>query len=258
MENSNTRLMMVVMLVLAVVATAAVTTLATQKKSEEGGAALDEAAVEAIIYNYLKENPESIVTAFNEARDKREQEEMARTQEEIEKKMSELNNDAGTPYAGAANGDITIVEFFDYNCGYCKRVTPDLIKLIEEDKGVKLAIKDFPILSPQSMENAKGALAVHKIDSGKFLDFHIAMMKTTPRNNQQLYAMAEKHGIAQEDLKKAMEDPAVTNQIRKNMALGQSIGVRGTPFFVVNGQPVRGAVDLEQFKQIIKSIRENG
>ncbi len=269
MSNSTTRFLVFLVFVLGMGFASAMTYIAINKGkpavesasasgASSGKSGADEKAVRSIMDAYLEEHPEVIVNAFMKAR----QAQMAKDEQDAGKniaaRMDELQNDPATPFTGNPKADVTIVMFSDYNCGFCKHSMPDIIALLKEDKNVRLVSKDFPILGDRSQVNARAALAVWGMDKDKWFDFHVDMLKDTPQTDDQLLAMATKHGIAADKLKEEMAKQKYLDRIQANLQLGQNIGVRGTPAFVINGDFLRGALDLQTLKAKVAEIRSKG
>lgn len=260
--NADNRLLVLVVFVLAIVCTAAITVLlikgapkAVEVATTEIGAGVSAEEVEKTVAKFLKDNPYVIVEAFQAAKQADADKERVNSEQAIKTRADEILNDPNSPFTGNPDGDVTIVKFSDYSCGYCKRVVPDLITLLSEDKNIKFVMKDFPILGPQSTVNSKAAMAVFKLNPDKWWDFHKAMLKTTPRNKEQLLALAAKQGVDSAALETEMAKPEYQAQIQKNISLGGAIGVRGTPAFVINGNFVRGAVGLDVFRERVAAAR---
>ncbi len=264
MGNSASRFLAVLVFLLTIVCTASVTLLVvgnTQEEQEQtqgtevvSGVSAEE--IEKTVAQFLKDNPYVIVQAFQAAKQQEADKEREQSEQAIKLRKQEINNDPYTPFTGNPDGDVTIVKFSDYNCGFCKRVVPDIITLLEEDKNIKFVVKDFPILGPRSIENSKAAIAVFKIAPEKWWEFHMAMLKRSPNTNDQLLALAGSVGVDMAQLQEEMKKPEYQKQIDKNLALGSAIGVRGTPAFVINGEFIRGAVGLDVFKDRIAAARE--
>ncbi len=160
--------------------------------------------------------------------------------------------------AGNAEGDITIVEFFDYRCGYCKRVFPAIQELIETDGNIRYVFKEFPILGPDSMVAARAAQAVWFIDPDRYLDFHAALMGARGGlSEDRVLDIAAKAGLDRDAVKKGMDDPRVAEALADNLGLGRVLGVNGTPAFVIGGELVPGAIDLDAMKERVAEARRN-
>lgn len=254
MDAPTGRFLTIIIFVLSVICTAAITVIVISRTGQSS-AGVDRAEVELIIGEYIKEKPEIIVSAFQAFQVKREEEEAKAAESSIRDRKDDLENDPTTPFVGNPKADVTIVKFSDYNCGYCKRVVPTFEKLLEEDKNIKIVMKDFPILGDISMRDSEAAIAAFRISPDKYWAFHVKMMQSGPKNDAQLFDMAEKAGIDKDKLKAEMEKPEVKEKIQKNLALGSEIGVRGTPAFIINGEFIRGAIDIENFREKIAAAR---
>ena len=173
-------------------------------------------------------------------------------------KMAELhdriyNNDA-IPAAGAENGDITIVEFFDYNCGYCKHMLPTMLQLIEKNPNVTVMFREYPILSEPSFEAAKFAMAAHL--QGKYFEIHSALMSYNgTRNTDSLMRLARRHDLDVEKLKQDMESEEVLSTLHENFQLADELGIRGTPALIVGDTILPGALDYEDLMSVIEQHR---
>ena len=177
----------------------------------------------------------------------------------IAENSREIYRDPKADTAGNANGDITVVEFFDYNCGYCKRSLHDVIKLVGDDPNVRVVFKELPILSKGSEEASRVAIAAGR--QGKYWDMHKAMLEAKGQMNEaNALAIATKLGLDMEKLKKDMASPEVADEIKKSEALAKKMGVNGTPHFLVGDRAIPGAPeDLhDQLANHIKDLRKSG
>ncbi|MBW8728935.1 MAG: DsbA family protein, partial [Inquilinus limosus] len=166
----------------------------------------------------------------------------------------EIFRSASSPVIGNAQGDVTLVEFFDYQCGYCKRAQPDLERLVKQDTGLKVVLKEFPILGPASVTAARASLAAKM--QGKYLEFHTKMMGLKGQlTDQVIYDTAQQVGLDLDKLKQDMNDASVVAELRANMDLAQALGVQGTPAFVINDQIIPGAVGFDALKSEIDKER---
>lgn len=205
---------------------------------------------------YLKDNADVIISSVENWQRNQADRRKVEAEKNITTKIDELENDPASPVIGNKDGDITIVEFFDYNCGYCKRAQPTLVQLLEEDKNIRVVFKEFPILSPSSELAAKAALAVNMIDESKYWDYHSALMKVNGNKSEELLLnTAETLGLNKDDVKAKMESAEVQAELDKVRDLGKSIGITGTPAFIVAGKLVPGAIGVDEFKNIIKEKR---
>ena len=213
------------------------------------------AAIEDVVRKLLTEKEPDIVFKAAEEMQKRQQaEQMQSSQKALGDNKDKLYNDPTSPISGNAKGDVTVVEFFDYRCGYCKMAQDAVEKLLSEDKNVRYIHKEFPILGPDSVTASKAALA--SVKQGKYDAFNRAMLDTKEQINEaSIMKIAKDVGLDVEKLKKDMADPAIDAIIKANVQLGQDIGARGTPTFIIGEQLFPGAIPLEQMKQAIADIR---
>ncbi len=215
---------------------------------------------ESVIKDYLIKNPELVRDALLELERK---EKLSETQARL-KILSDTNNPLYTSVlnvvVGNPKGDITLVEFFDYNCGYCKKGLPDLQKLLESDKNIKLILRDMPILSPGSLEAAKVALAARKqLSADKFWEFHAKLMTTRGAIGEaQALAAARDVNTDMDKLTKDMKKPDITAALEENNKLADSLNITGTPTYVLGSELMVGAADYTELKSRIDSIRKCG
>ena len=169
-------------------------------------------------------------------------------------RREELLHTAADPVIGNPNGDVTVVEFFDYRCPYCKSVAAAFIDQYDKDGKVRLVLKEFPILGADSEFASKAALAAQK--QGKYREFHLAMMtfkgKLTSDDVRQL---AAKVGIDVAKLEQDMQDPAILETINRNYALADALGIKGTPAFIIGDELVPGAITVEDMQKRIAAVR---
>lgn len=213
-------------------------------------------AVEGIVRDYIMNNPETLIDALRGYEDKQH----AAAQEEAKKAIaanrSALEQDAGAPVAGNPKGDVTVIEFFDYHCPYCKKVVPTVQELLKTDTNVRWVFKELPILGPDSVTASQAALAVWKIAPDKYLPFHVAMMETRGTFTEaRILETAKKVGIDPDKLKTAMSDPAIKAQIERNHELAGTLQINGTPAFIIGGELVPGAADLATLRDMIEKAR---
>lgn len=214
----------------------------------------DRQAIEQIIHDYLMAHPEVVIESLRAGDARAKEQAAADTRAQIAKHRNELVHDAKSPEAGNPAGDVTIVEFFDYRCPYCKSVAAAFMDLYEKDGNVRFVLKEFPILGADSEFASKAALAAQK--QGKYRDFHLAMMnfkgKMTSDDVRQLAANV---GIDVARLEKDMQDPAIVETINRNYALADALGIRGTPAFIIGDQLIPGAISAEDLQKHIAAVR---
>jgi protein-disulfide isomerase len=218
------------------------------------------AEIGAIMKDYLVNNPD-VLRAAIEALDKHDK------QVEAEARQSAVTDQAGALFTSAhqANvgnpkGDATLVEFFDYNCHYCKGALPDMAKLMQNDPNMKLVLKDFPVLGPGSVEAAKVATAVrNQLQGDKFWQFHFKLLNSHgPVGKTEALAVAREMGVDMERLNKDMESPDVAAGLEEVMKMADALQINGTPSFVVGQEVVVGAVGYDQLKQKLDSVHKCG
>jgi protein-disulfide isomerase len=210
-----------------------------------------------LIREALMSNPEMIKEAVQKLREKQEAEAKKKTAEAMVKYKDALFNDASSPSVGdAKTADVTFVEFFDYHCGYCKHILPDITKLMSEDKKVRFIFKEYPILSEDSVTAARAALAVNRIAPDKYFDYHTALMKNEGKFDEKaLLDIAKKLKIDTAKLKTEMASPEITAILDKNREMGTELGISGTPSLVIVDTLVPGAVPLEDMKKMVANVR---
>ncbi|MCE3232447.1 MAG: bdbD 1 [Rickettsiaceae bacterium] len=138
---------------------------------------LNKEEVEKIVSDYISTNPELIIKSLTQYQQQAQDKQDLESQKSITEKKNELENDASSPVAGNPKGDVVIVEFFDYSCGYCKKVLPSISELLKEDKNIKVIFKEFPILGPNSLLASQAAIAVYQLAPEKYFDYYSAAMK---------------------------------------------------------------------------------
>lgn len=203
---------------------------------------------------YLLANPEVLIESVNGLQARRQAAEENELTAVISQRHDEIFNDPGSPVGANPTGDAILVEFFDYNCPYCRQATPMLDSLEQEDKGLRLVFKEYPILGPGSVFAARAALASQK--QGKYLAFHKAMMTHQGRITEtSSLEVAATVGLDLEQLQQDMKDPAIDEIIKRNIALAQALRISGTPSFVVGKEIVRGLTDAVSLKRLVASAR---
>lgn len=215
----------------------------------------DRAAIESIIKDYLvTKHPEVLKEAFDELQHREQLAADAKNKEAVSQQNAKIYNDPDTPVGGNPKGDVSVVEFFDFQCGYCKMAEEGVEKLIKDDKGVKFIYKDYPILGPVSTIASKAALA--SVRQNKYIVFHDALMsKKEHLTEDTIYQTAKSVGIDVDKLKKDMADEVISKQVEAALKLGNDIGVRGTPMFIIGDQVFPGAIQYDQMKKAVEDAR---
>ena len=212
--------------------------------------------IEAIVKNYLVSHPEVLEEAMNELTKRQAAAEEQKHQESIAKNSDTIFNSPRGVVLGNKDGDVTFVEFFDYNCGYCKRAMADMLDLLKNDPKLKVVLKEFPVLSEGSVEAAKVAVAARMQDPKKYLDFHTKLLGGRgPADKARAMAAAKDAGYDTARIEKDMTSPEVKATIEENMKLAEDMGLNGTPSYVIGKQIVVGAVGLDGLKEKIGIAR---
>ena len=215
------------------------------------------AAIEKLVRDVLISNPEILVDAMRALEAKQQAQAAEAGRAAIAANAQELLNDGHSFVAGNPKGDVTIVEFFDYRCGYCKQVHPSLQALLKEDGKIRLVLKELPVLGPESVTASRAAMAALEQDKrGKYYAFHNAMMGFRGQLSEaEIYRMAGEAGLDVKKLKADMALPKVEQALRSNLVLADRLGIQGTPGFVIGNELVPGAIPLETMRQLVKQAR---
>ncbi|MEX0693085.1 MAG: DsbA family protein [Rhodospirillales bacterium] len=215
------------------------------------------AAFEKLIHDYIMNNPTVIlesVRAHQEAQAKAEQ---ATQQQRITDMREQIENGKLSPVGGNVSGDVTLVAFFDYRCGYCKKVHDAVMNTVEKDGNIKLVYKEFPILGPDSVAATRAALGVFYTMKDKYIAFNDALMRSKGGLNEgRVLQIAESIGLDAKAVRKSMEDPRIDIELGHTMALAEALNIRGTPAFIINRTLVPGAVDQQTLEDMVKEARK--
>ena len=204
--------------------------------------------IDTIIKKFLKKNPELLKSTLDDYK----------VSLENQKKQHAINllKDVNNPGVFSKQADITIYEFFDYNCGYCKSVVRTIMDVLSEDKKINFVFVEFPILSEQSYFAAKAALASK--NQNLYNKFHISLMKINGRvNEEKVLSTAKKIGLDIDQLKKDINSPEIEQQLVKNREIAKLLGLNGTPAFIIGNIIYPGALNLNNLTKIIKQFRES-
>jgi protein-disulfide isomerase len=212
--------------------------------------------IEAIVRSYLIAHPEVLEEAMNELNKRQAAQEAAKHEVAISEDAESIFNSPHGVVLGNKDGDVTFVEFFDYNCGYCKRAMADMLDLLKSDPKLKVVLKEFPVLSEGSVEAAKVAVAVRMQDPKKYLDFHTRLLGGRgPADKARALAAAKDVGLDVARIEKDLASPEIRATIEENMKIAEDMGLNGTPSYVIGKQIVIGAVGLDGLKEKIGIAR---
>jgi protein-disulfide isomerase len=219
-----------------------------------GADTLDDQKIKALALEAILENPEIVMEAVAILEQRQAQAaEIARADVLTSQRML-LEQDPNAPVLGNPEGDVTVVEFFDYNCPYCRRAMDEVQGLLDADSNVRLVYREWPILGEGSVFAAKAALAAR--EQGKYEEFHWALMGMNGRAEEQsVLRIAEEIGIDINQLRRDMEAPEILEHIETSMSLTQSLGFSGTPSFVIGDELVPGLVELSELVALVDAAR---
>jgi protein-disulfide isomerase len=214
--------------------------------------------IEAIVRNYLLANPEVLEEAMAELSKRQSVAEAAKHEASVAKYAEAIFNSPRGVTVGNKDGDVTMVEFFDYNCGYCKRAMTDMMELLKSDSKLRVVLKEFPVLGPGSVEAAQVAVAVRMQDASgkKYLDFHQKLLNGKGQADKaRSMAAAKEAGLDMGKLEKDLASPEVRATLEENFKLAEAMGMNGTPSYVIGKQVVIGAVGVEGLREKIGVAR---
>lgn len=217
--------------------------------------------IQQVVHDYLISNPQVLV----EASQALQQQQMGKMQQTAQKGISQnakdLFDNPNSPVAGNPKGNVTLIEFMDYQCGHCKEMSPIIDQLVQADPQLRVVIKEFPIFGETSEFAAKAAIASAK--QGKFWPFHLALMKDEgPLSHEEVLKVAQSVGIDTTKLQNDMKEAAVTEQLKDNFKLAQDLGLMGTPALIVGNQGgtktgfVPGTTSKGNLEQMISQVRK--
>lgn len=212
-----------------------------------------------VIREYLLANPEVIEEAIDVLRNRRDQEAAVAQARAIEDRGDLIFNSDNQVVVGNPDGAITLVEFFDYNCGYCRRAVTDMTALIKANPDLRVVLKEFPILTEGSMEAARVAIAVKDLAPERYLDFHLELFSRPGQaNTEKAIEVARDIGLDAEAVKKASEGSDVSANIAEVRELASALGISGTPSYVIGKELIPGAIGFDGLQEKVTAIRECG
>ncbi|WP_050602154.1 DsbA family protein [Ruegeria sp. 6PALISEP08] len=211
----------------------------------------------AQVREYLLENPEVIIEAINILEQRNAAAEAVADKELVTANADELFNDGYSWVGGNPDGDITLVEFMDYRCGYCRRAVPEVASLLAEDGNIRLVIKEFPILGDASVLSSRFAVATkHVAGDDAYKQVHDALLEFTGEPSEvSLRRISDGLGLDSDAIIAAMDSDRVSDEITRTRALAQRMQISGTPSFVLGTEMLRGFLPADQMKQIADGVR---
>ena len=220
---------------------------------------IDRGEIEKIVREYILKNPEIITEALTELERREQEAEEAARREVLTSSADILYNSTRQVVLGNPQGSVTLVEFFDYNCGYCKRAYGDMVRLMDENPDLRVVLKEFPVLGQPSVEAAQVAIAVNSVAPEKYHAFHESLM--TRRGQANLASAMEAAtgaGISTEDLQAAMATDEAGQTIEEVYSQANRLGLTGTPSYVIGDEVVMGAVGYDQLNTKLSDLKNCG
>ncbi|OQM76681.1 DsbA family protein [Manganibacter manganicus] len=220
------------------------------------GTKIDRKEVEGIIRDYLLKNPELLLEVQDALETKQREEQRLASEGVIEENKAEIFNSTFDGIVGNPNGKTTIVEFYDYNCGFCKRAMEDMQALTKADPDLRFVLKEFPILSPDSQKASVVSMAFHMMHPEKYGEFHKALLGGQGRATEATaIKVALSLGADEKDLREKMKDPSIPEAISKTYDLANKLMITGTPSYVIGNEVVFGALGEQVLAEKIASVK---
>lgn len=224
--------------------------------AEEKARTYTKTELEQIILETILKHPEAIIESVDNMQRKQASQATNDAKQNIIAYQKSLFEDKASPVAGNPKGDVTVVEFFDYNCGYCKRSFDEIVKLTQNDKKVRIVFKEYPVLAPSSEIAARASLAMHALKPERYFDYHSALFRLGGRfDEDNLAAVAEGMGADAAKFKAKMHDASVTKHLEDTKELAAKLGARGVPLFVIGDEIAPGAISYEDMKSRVEAVR---
>ncbi len=211
------------------------------------------------IKQYLIENPEIMLDVQDALQKKQEQARLTKANATITENKSTIFDSKYDMTIGNPKGDVTIVEFFDYNCGYCRHALSDMQAMLKNDKNVRFVLKEFPILGPESVAAHKVSDAFRKLAPEKYSQFHVALLGSEGRADEgSAIEVAESLGVSEKQIRDEMSKSSSDDSVKETYGLAQSLGITGTPSYVIGNELVQGAVGFDDLESRVKNMRACG
>ena len=215
---------------------------------------LNEDRIKELVLEAIRENPEIVLEAVQIIEERQQADQNVAAEQVLSAERAALEQDPNAPVLGNPNGDVTVVEFFDYNCPYCRRVKPHIEALLAADPNVRVVYREWPILGEGSVFAARAALASRQ--QGKYEEFHWAMMEINGRAGEAtVIRVAEQVGLDIEQLRRDMDGPDIAEHIETSMRLSRALGFNGTPSFVIGDSLAPGLIEADQMIELVKQAR---
>jgi protein-disulfide isomerase len=236
------------------VATALVTSSALAQFNAGEPSQPETNAMEKVIEQYLLKNPEIIQRSMALQQERAQKAEAERMAKAVGAKQKELYEDASDMVLGNPKGDVTVVEFFDFRCGYCKRAHGTIKELLATDSNLRIVLKQLPILGPDSLRATQAALAANK--QGKYAEFHSKLFDLQNIDAASINATAVSMGLDIAKLERDVQDQGTwAAAVTKDSQLASELGINGTPAFVIENTLIPGAIDADNLRAVVKAVR---
>jgi len=211
------------------------------------------------VEDYLMANPNLLERMSVALQTQAQEAEIAQTRDTLMALGDRVHNDADQVVLGNPDGDVTIIEFFDYNCGYCRQAVGNMLQLLEEDKDVRFILREFPILSQGSADAARVATIVNRNKDIDYLEFHTKLFQSRGQvDKERALEVATSLGMNRIELELQMQDQSVTQAIGRTYQLADALSITSTPNYIIGNEVVRGAESFEGLKRRVENMRECG
>ena len=240
----------------AVACTALLAVATPQFVSAQSFSSAQKSDIERVVHDYLIAHPEVLQEAMSELEKRQTAAEAEKHKVAVKEHAQQLFSSPNQVTLGNPKGNVTFVEFFDYNCGYCKRAMSDMLTLLKNDPKLKVVLKEFPVLGPGSLEAARVAVAVRMQDPKKYLSFHTKLLGGRgPADEAHALAVAKDIGMNMPQLQKDMKSPEVKATLDEDFKLAEALGLNGTPSYVIGSDVVVGAIGLQGLQEKVNTAR---
>ena len=223
------------------------------------GAGISQEEINPLIENYLMADPKILQRVSNALQVQLRIEELAATKRGLTTFAKAIYEEPGDEVVGNPEGDVTLVEFFDYNCVYCRRAMPDVVQLMAEDSNLRVILKEFPILSENSIDAARIGVAVANTEGADYWTFHEELYTVRGQiGKEAALTAAENIGLSRVSIELASQSQEVTDTLQRTYALAQNLDITGTPAFIIGDEIIPGAVGVDALREAINNVRECG
>lgn len=219
---------------------------------------VDAATLHPMIESYLMSNPRILERLSSALRAEVEAEETEKTRVALASMQAEIYDDPNHVVLGNPNGDVTLVELFDYNCGYCRQAVPDMAKLLDDDPNLRIILKEFPILSQESVDAARVAIAANNAGVD-YWAFHEALFTSRGKvTAEAALKVASELGLSPVSVDLDAQGEEITAILQRSFSIAQTLDISGTPSYIIGNEVIPGAVGIAALKQRIANMRECG